>query len=234
MNSAKKEGLTIAIDGFSSCGKSTVAKELAKKLKYTYIDSGAMYRCVTLFCLQNKWVVNDVVNEQELKTAIDSIKIHFTYDENNQRYLTWLNGELVEDAIRSIDVSNAVSPVSKLGFVREKMVEQQQAMGKIGGIVMDGRDIGTVVFPDAELKIFMTASVEIRAKRRFDELAAKGDNVSFEAVAANIAKRDEMDQNREIAPLKQADDAVVVDNSNLSREEQFEQILQLVRQRLNS
>ncbi len=220
--------LVIAIDGHSSCGKSTVAKQLAKKLNYTYIDSGAMYRAVTLFCIQNNLVNGDVVNIEGLQNSIDDIKIHFTFDEENQQYLTWLNNVLVEDEIRTIEVSDKVSPVSKIGFVRTKLVKLQQDLGEAGGIVMDGRDIGTVVFPNADVKIFMTASVEVRAKRRYDELMAKGDNVSFEEVAKNIEKRDYIDQNREIAPLKQANDAIVVDNSFLTREEQLQKIIGFV------
>ncbi len=224
----QNNNLVIAIDGHSSCGKSTAAKQLAKKLNYTYIDSGAMYRAVTLFSIQNNLVNGDVVDIDGLKNSIDNIKIHFTFDEENQRYLTWLNNVIVEDEIRTIEVSDKVSPVSKIGFVRSKLVKLQQDLGKTGGIVMDGRDIGTVVFPNADVKIFMTASVDVRAKRRFDELIAKGDKVSFNEVEKNIAKRDYIDQNREIAPLKQADDAIVIDNSFLTREEQLQKILNIV------
>lgn len=224
--------LVIAIDGFSSCGKSTVAKELAKQLGYTYIDSGAMYRAVTLYCIENG-LIDDAgtVNEPVLEAVISTIKIGFTYDADARVYKTWLNGQLVEDKIRTIGVSNKVSYVSKIGFVREQMVELQRQMGAEGGIVMDGRDIGTVVFPSADLKIFMTASVKVRAQRRYDELQAKGDNVSFDEVAANIEQRDYLDQHRDISPLRQADDAVVVDNSNLTREQQLAEIISLVEQR---
>ncbi len=220
--------LTIAIDGFSSCGKSTVAKSLAKILGYTYIDSGAMYRAVTLFCIRKNLIEDNSVNESGLKSVIDEIKIHFTFDYEKQQYLTWLNDELVEDEIREIVVSNAVSIVSKIGFVREKLVQMQQEMGINGGIVMDGRDIGTVVFPDADVKIFMTASPEVRAQRRFDELSAKGSIVSIEEIKNNIEKRDYLDQNREIGPLKQANDAILLDNSFLTRKEQLNKILELV------
>ncbi len=224
--------LVIAIDGFSSCGKSTVAKELAKQLGYTYIDSGAMYRAVTLYCIENGLIDDDgTVNEPVLEVVVSTIKIGFTYDADARVYKTWLNGQLVEDKIRTIGVSNKVSYVSKIGFVREQMVELQRQMGAEGGIVMDGRDIGTVVFPNADLKIFMTASVKVRAQRRYDELQAKGDNVTFDEVAANIEQRDYLDQHRDISPLRQADDAVVVDNSNLTREQQLTEIVRLVEQR---
>ena len=220
--------LTIAIDGHSSTGKSTVAKNLAKILGYTYIDSGAMYRCVTLFCLQNNFIVDELVNEVKLKAMLPSIKINFTFEKDRQQYLTWLNNKLVEDEIREIEVSDNVSIVSKIGFVREKLVQLQQKMGEMGGIVMDGRDIGTVVFPNADLKIFMTASAQVRAQRRYDELLAKGSSVSFDDIKQNIEKRDYIDQNREIAPLKQADDAILLDNSFLTRKEQLNKILELV------
>ena len=226
MTASKK--ITIAIDGHSSTGKSTVAKNLSKELGYTYIDSGAMYRVVTLYCMKNNLIEGSYVDEESLKQKLDSINIHFTFDKSNQQYLTWLNDELVENEIREIEVSDNVSIVSKIGFVREKLVQIQQAMGKNGGIVMDGRDIGTVVFPDAELKIFMTASADVRAKRRFDELVAKGSSVSLKEIKENIEKRDYIDQNREIAPLKQADDAFLLDNSNITREEQLNKLLKLV------
>lgn len=225
---SKESQKIIAIDGFSSCGKSTVAKQLAKTLNYTYIDSGAMYRVVTLFCMQNNLINGKEINVEELKSRIDEIGIHFTFDKEQQRYLTWMNGKIVEDDIRTIQVSNNVSLVSKIGFVRERLVRLQQELGEKGGIVMDGRDIGTVVFPNADVKIFMTASVEVRAKRRYDEIMAKGDDVSYEEVANNIAERDFIDQNRDIAPLKQAEDAIVVDNGNLTREEQLIKMIEIV------
>ncbi|MBI9067184.1 MAG: (d)CMP kinase [Salinivirgaceae bacterium] len=227
----KTKKLTIAIDGHSSCGKSTVAKSLAEELNYTYIDSGAMYRVVTLFCMENNLIKNDVVDEIKLQEELNNISIHFTYNKANKKYLTWLNGLLVEDKIRTIEVSNNVSVVSKIGFVRKKMVQLQQEMGKAGGIVMDGRDIGTVVFPNADLKIFMTASVNVRAERRFKELSEKGDCVSLKEVADNIEKRDYIDQNREISPLKKADDAFILDNSDLTREQQLTNIIELVNQK---
>lgn len=227
MNVPQKK-LTIAIDGHSSCGKSTVAKSLAKLLGYTFIDSGAMYRAVTLFCIKENLIQGGIVDENSLSQKLESIKIHFTFDYEKQQNLTWLNNTLVEDEIREIEVSNNVSIVSKIGFVREKLVQMQQDLGKDGGIVMDGRDIGTVVFPNADLKIFMTASAEVRAHRRYDELLAKGSTVSFEDIKKNIETRDYIDQNREIAPLKQAEDAILLDNSKLTREEQLNTLLKFV------
>lgn len=230
-NSMSSKKLTIAIDGHSSCGKSTVAKDLAKQLKYTYIDSGAMYRSITLMAMQNNLVNGDAVNETVLRKLMETVTIHFTFDEENQKYLTWLNNVLVEDKIRTIEISDNVSIVSKIGFVRSKLVEMQQKLGEQGGMIMDGRDIGTVVFPNADLKIFMTASVKVRAQRRYDEMIANGDNVDFEQVSQNIEKRDYIDQNREIAPLKQAHDAIVLDNSNITKAEQLEKLIDLVKQK---
>jgi cytidylate kinase len=221
--------LTIAIDGFSSCGKSTVAKELARKLGYVYVDTGAMYRAVTLYCMRNGLISDDgTVDEAGLKKVIDNISITFTHNELTSANTTWLNGEQVEDEIRRIEVSNKVSYVSRIDFVRSQMVKLQQDMGRQGGIVMDGRDIGTVVFPNADLKIFMTASPEVRAQRRFDELTAKGEKVTFDEILENVNQRDYLDQHREVSPLRQADDAHVVDNSHMTREEQFDVILKLV------
>lgn len=208
--------ITIAIDGFSSCGKSTMAKDLAKKIGYIYIDSGAMYRAVTLYSIENKLINNEQINITELKRHIKDIHISFFIDPNTQQPNTYLNGTNVENKIRSMDVSSKVSLISTLDFVREAMVKQQQAMGKARGIVMDGRDIGTTVFPDAELKIFVTASAEIRAQRRYDELKSKGQSVSFEEIVQNVKERDFIDQNREISPLRKADDAILLDNSKMS------------------
>ncbi len=223
--------LTIAIDGYSSCGKSTVAKDLAKVLGYTYIDSGAMYRSVTLFCMENSLMEGDYVDEARLKILIQDLTIHFTFDAANQRYITWMNHQKVEDKIRTLAVSNNVSAVSKIGFVRKKLVKLQQKMGEKGGIVMDGRDIGTVVYPQAELKIFMTASPQVRAQRRFDEIKATGQEVLFQEVLDNIEKRDYIDANREISPLRKAEDAVILDNSFLTKQEQLEELIALVNQR---
>ena len=213
--------ITIAIDGFSSCGKSTMAKDLAKEIGYIYIDSGAMYRAVTLFCIENSLFTSDgEVYAEELKKRIGEINISFRLNDMTSKPETFLNGVNVESKIRTMDVSSRVSLVAALGFVREALVKQQQEMGKNKGIVMDGRDIGTVVFPDAELKVFVTASAEIRAKRRYDELIAKGQNVSYDEILKNVEERDKIDQNRKVSPLRKADDAIILDNSNMSVEEQ--------------
>ena len=214
--------ITIAIDGFSSCGKSTMAKDLAKEIGYIYIDSGAMYRAVTLYCLQQGLFHDKQVDEKRLADAIPTIQISFTLNPQTGRPDTYLNGENVEQRIRTMEVSSHVSIVAALPFVREAMVKQQQEMGKAKGIVMDGRDIGTTVFPDAELKIFVTASPEIRAQRRYDELKAKGEVADFEAILKNVKQRDYIDQNRETSPLRQAEDALLLDNSHLTIAEQKE------------
>lgn len=215
--------ITIAIDGFSSCGKSTMAKDLAKEVGYIYIDSGAMYRAVTLYCIENSlFDKNGNVNADELRTRINDIHISFSLNEKSSKPETFLDGINVEAKIRTMEVSSKVSLVAALGFVREALVRQQQEMGKSKGIVMDGRDIGTAVFPDAELKIFVTASAEIRAKRRYDELTAKGQSVSFDEILKNVEERDRIDQTREVSPLRKADDAITLDNSNMSIEEQKE------------
>ncbi|MFV0468348.1 MAG: (d)CMP kinase [Dysgonomonas sp.] len=223
------EKITIAIDGFSSCGKSTMAKDLAKAINYIYIDSGAMYRAVTLYCLQNNLFEGDVLNEDKLRRAINDndIKIGFRLNEQTGKPETYLNGKRVEDEIRQMAVSSKVSIVSAIGFVREAMVRQQQEMGKAKGIVMDGRDIGTVVFPDAELKIFVTASPLIRAQRRLDELRAKGNiTTTLEEVLENIKNRDYIDQNRAESPLRKADDALELDNSHITIEQQMQWLLE--------
>ena len=212
--------ITIAIDGFSSCGKSTMAKDLAREVGYIYIDSGAMYRAVTLYSIENGIFDGDVIDTEKLKKAIKDIQISFRPNPETGRPDTYLNGVNVENKIRTMGVSSKVSPISALDFVREAMVAQQQAMGKEKGIVMDGRDIGTTVFPDAELKIFVTATPEIRAQRRFDELKAKGQEGSFEEILENVKQRDYIDQHREVSPLRKADDALLLDNSNLSIEQQ--------------
>ena len=214
--------ITIAIDGFSSCGKSTMAKDLAREVGYIYIDSGAMYRAVTLYSIENGIFNGDVIDTEKLKEAIQDIRITFRPNPETGRPDTYLNGVNVENKIRTMGVSSKVSPISALDFVREAMVAQQQAMGKEKGIVMDGRDIGTTVFPDAELKIFVTATPEIRAKRRFDELKAKGQEGSFEEILENVKQRDYIDQHREVSPLRKADDALLLDNSHLSIEQQKE------------
>ena len=214
--------ITIAIDGFSSCGKSTMAKDLAREVGYIYIDSGAMYRAVTLYSIENGIFDGDVIDTEKLKKAIKDIQISFRPNPKTGRPDTYLNGVNVENKIRTMGVSSKVSPISALDFVREAMVAQQQAMGKEKGIVMDGRDIGTTVFPDAELKIFVTATPEIRAQRRFDELKARGQEGSFEEILENVKQRDYIDQHREVSPLRKADDALLLDNSNLSIEQQKE------------
>ena len=212
--------ITIAIDGFSSCGKSTMAKDLAREIGYIYIDSGAMYRAVTLYCLENGLFTTDGIDTAKLEAAMPDIRISFQLNPETQRPMTFLNGANVEDRIRTMEVSTRVSPVAALPFVREALVKLQQQMGQEKGIVMDGRDIGTAVFPDAELKIFVTASAEIRAQRRYDELKAKGQDASFEEILANVKERDHIDQNREVSPLRKANDAILLDNSNLTIEEQ--------------
>lgn len=212
--------IVIAIDGFSSCGKSSFAKLIAKKLGYIFIDTGAMYRAVSLYTLQNKLITDNQVNTKQLLTVLGNIDIEFRLVED--RVTTFLNGTNVEDEIRGVEVSNLVSEVSKIKKVREFLVRSQQAMGKNKGIVMDGRDIGTVVFPDAEIKIYMTASADVRAKRRYNELTEKGINVSFEEIKKNIEERDFSDINRDESPLKQAKDAFVLDNSYMTFEEQME------------
>src|SRR5690554_4749786 len=222
--------ITIAIDGWSSCGKSTLAKALAKELKYVYVDSGAMYRGVALYAKRKGLISEDGVDQRAIIDELSNIDLSFSNNENGVAEL-YLNGENVENQIRSIEVSNVVSAVAKIKEVRQFLVKQQRKMGNNGGVVMDGRDIGSVVFPNAELKLFVTADPEIRAQRRFDELQAKGDNVSLEEVKANLKLRDEMDASREESPLIQTEDAVVLDNSNLTPKQQLEESLLLVEER---
>ena len=211
--------IIIAMDGHSSCGKSTMAKALAKAIGYTYIDTGAMYRAVTLYAMRHGFIRPDgSIDEESLHKDLPKIKISFGH-ENGQQY-TILNGENVERLIRGMEVSSHVSPISAIGFVREAMVVLQREMGSKGAIIMDGRDIGTTVFPNAELKIFVTASDEIRARRRFDELTAKGENPVYEEVLKNVRERDYIDSHRAVSPLRKADDALVLDNSNMTFEEQ--------------
>ena len=222
--------IIIAVDGHSSCGKSTLSKQLAQLLKYNYIDTGAMYRAVTLFALRKQLINNKKVNEAELIRLLSQIDIGFRFNETEQKSDTLLNGENVEHEIRELNVSDNVSPVATIKEVRQTMVKLQQAMGIEKGIVMDGRDIGTVVFPDAELKIFMTASPEVRAQRRYDELMAKGLSVSFNEILSNVEERDFIDSNRKESPLRKADDAIVLDNSSMTREEQLTWVLQKVKE----
>jgi len=220
--------ITIAIDGFSSTGKSTLAKQLAKELEYVYVDTGAMYRAVAYFAMQNQFIGTDFFDKNALKEALPKIQLEFKFNADLGFGEMYLNGENVEKQIRTIEVSGFVSKVAEVSEVRSKLVEQQQEMGKNAAIVMDGRDIGTVVFPNAELKIFMTASAETRAQRRFDELQQKGDNVSYEEVLKNVVERDHIDTHREDSPLVIAEDAIEIDNSYLSREEQFSAVMELV------
>lgn len=213
--------IVIAIDGYSSCGKSTMAKDLAREVGYIYVDTGAMYRAVTLFAMRNGvFDADDNIDEARLKSLLPDVKLTFKLNSETKLPEVCLNGECVERDIRTLEVSQHVSPIAALPFVREKLVEQQQAMGKEKGIVMDGRDIGTVVFPDAELKIFVTASAEIRAQRRFKELEAKGMPANFDEILQNVEQRDYIDTHRETSPLRQADDALVLDNSHLTIAEQ--------------
>lgn len=221
--------ITIAIDGFSSTGKSTLAKQLAKHLGYVYVDTGAMYRAVTLFAMQNGYIDADFFDKETLVNSLQFIKLEFQFNPSLGFAEMYLNGTNVETEIRTIEVSNFVSQVAEVSAVRAKLVEQQQAMGKNKGIVMDGRDIGTVVFPDAELKVFMTASSHTRAQRRFDELQQKGIQVTYDEVLKNVEGRDYIDTHRDDSPLTKAVDAIQIDNSNLSREEQFDAVLDLVK-----
>ncbi|MBR4265293.1 MAG: (d)CMP kinase [Bacteroidales bacterium] len=221
------KNIKIAVDGFSSCGKSTLAKQLAAHFGFVFIDSGAMYRAVTLFAIENNIISeDDVVDINKLKKEIKNIKITFqTIDGKNH---TFLNGKDVETEIRQIRVSKRVSIIATLDFVREEMVNLQRNLSEENSVIMDGRDIGTVVFPNAELKLFVTATPEVRAQRRYDELKAKGEDVNFDEIKANLINRDRIDSTREIAPLKQADDAVVLDNSNMTREQQFDFAVKLI------
>ncbi len=213
--------ITIAIDGHSSCGKSTMAKALARKVGYVYVDTGAMYRSVTLYALRHGLFNADgSIKAAELEAQMPNIHITFQLNPETGRPDTYLNGERVEDLIRSLEVSNHVSPIATLPFVRTAMVAQQQQMGREGGVVMDGRDIGTVVFPNAELKIFVTASAEVRAQRRYDELQEKGMPADYEAILKNVQERDYIDSHREVSPLRQADDALLLDNSHMTIDEQ--------------
>ena len=212
--------ITIAIDGFSSCGKSTMAKDLAKRIGYVYVDSGAMYRAVTLYAMEHGCFNGEQLDVEKLRSMMGDIHISFLFNSETGKPDTYLNNLKVEDRIRSMEVSERVSIVAALDFVRSEMVAQQQAFGKEKGVVMDGRDIGTTVFPDAELKIFLTASPEIRAQRRYDELKAKGQEASFDEILENVKERDYLDQHREVSPLVQAEDAILLDNSHLTIEEQ--------------
>lgn len=224
--------ITIAIDGFSSTGKSTVAKQIAKHLGYVYVDSGAMYRAITFYAMQNGLINNEDFNIEALLYQLPKINISFKFNEDLGFAEVYLNEENIEKQIRTLEVSAFVSKVAAVSEIRQKLVEQQQKMGKNKGVVMDGRDIGTVVFPDAELKIFMTASAETRAKRRYKELLERGDKVIYKDVLHNVQERDYVDSSRKDSPLVKADDAIEIDNSYLSQKEQFDKVLQLVKMTL--
>lgn len=226
-NKQDMKKITIAIDGYSSCGKSTMAKDLAREVGYIYVDTGAMYRSVTLYAMRNGLFNADgSINTCELEQKMGEINISFRLNSETGRPDTYLNGELVEKDIRTMEVSARVSPIAALPFVREALVARQQAMGKEKGIIMDGRDIGTVVFPDAELKIFVTASAEVRAQRRYDELKAKGMPADFDDILKNVKERDYIDSHREVSPLRKADDAIELDNSNMTIAEQKAWLMQ--------
>ena len=221
--------IIIAIDGYSSCGKSTMAKQLANELGYIYVDTGAMYRCVTLYAIENGLFSGKSLDSDALEQRIDEIAVSFSLDENGKAN-AMLNGRNVENDIRSMAVSERVSMVAKQPYVRKKLVEQQQAMGKEKGIVMDGRDIGTTVFPNAELKIFVTASAEVRAERRYNELLEKGEEANYTEILQNVKERDYIDSHRDVSPLRMANDALLLDNSFMTREEQKEWLLEKVAQ----
>jgi len=229
----KTKKITIAIDGFSSTGKSTIAKKLANYLKYIYVDTGAMYRAVAYFAMKNGRIGKDYFHIEKLIRELDKIKIEFRCDSNLGASQTYLNNENIEKQIRSIEVSDCVSRVAEISEIRKKLVQQQREIGKNKGVVMDGRDIGTVVFPEAELKLFIVSDLTIRAKRRYDELISQGKNITFEKVLENITKRDQIDIHRKDSPLIKAPDAIEIDNSYLSREEQFDRIVELVRLRVS-
>ena len=227
--------ITIAIDGHSSCGKSTMAKELARKVGYLYVDTGAMYRCVTLYAMRHDLFNADgSVKMAELEAQMPQIHVSFQFNAETGRPDAYLNGECVEKEIRSLEVSSHVSPIAAVPFVRTAMVAQQQQMGQGGGVVMDGRDIGTTVFPHAELKIFVTASARVRAQRRFDELKEKGMPADFDDILKNVEERDYIDSHREVSPLRQADDALLLDNSNMTIPEQDAWLMQRFEERVNA
>ncbi|WP_302604497.1 (d)CMP kinase [uncultured Alistipes sp.] len=225
--SATDKKIIIAVDGFSSCGKSTFAKAIAARLGYIFIDTGAMYRAVTLYALEHGAIRSGIVDEEAVCRLLDQIVITFRFNPARGASDIYVNGDLVEGKIRTIEVSNCVSQVSAIPAVRKKLVAMQQEMGRRRGVVMDGRDIGTVVFPDAELKLFMTADPAVRARRRYDELTAKGQQVTLEEIERNVRERDKADMSRAISPLRQADDAIVLDNSRMTVDEQMEWFVRL-------
>lgn len=223
-----KENLIIAIDGYSSTGKSSMSKIIAKNLGYTHIDSGAMYRAVTLYAFQHQYIVDNKIDEQSLVTNLSNIKIEFKLDPTTQKNLTFLNGKNVEADIRTMKVSKMVSPISEIPAVRDYCVALQQQMGAKGGIVMDGRDIGTTVFPNADIKIFITASPEVRAQRRFLEYQQQGKDIPLDEVLKNVNERDYIDSHRDYSPLRKADDAIEVDNSNMNLEETVNKVMEII------
>ena len=229
----KHKKITIAIDGFSSCGKSTLAKALAFELGYVFVDTGAMYRAVTLFCFRNNLINKDFVNQQSIIDHLNQIEIHFERNKETSKLEIYLNNEVVEREIRSLEISSLVSKVASIKEVRQKLVIEQKKMGEKGGVVMDGRDIGSVVFPYAELKLFVTASPEIRTERRFKELLSTEPNVTREEIRRNLEERDYLDSTRKESPLIQTEDAIVIDNSDINQQEQLELALELVRTRMN-
>ena len=229
----KHKKITIAIDGFSSCGKSTLAKALAFELGYVFVDTGAMYRAVTLFCFRNNLINKDFINQQSIIDHLNQIEIHFERNKETSKLEIYLNNEVVEHEIRSLEISSLVSKVASIKEVRQKLVVEQKKMGEKGGVVMDGRDIGSVVFPNAELKLFVTASPEIRTERRFKELLSTEPNVTREEIRQNLEERDYLDSTRKESPLIQTEDAIVIDNSDINQQEQLELALELVRTRMN-
>ena len=230
----EKKGLIVAVDGHSSTGKSTVSKILAARLGYTYIDTGAMYRIVTLKAMREGLIRNGNVDDEKLKEVLPTIIFGFKYNEEKKRYESYMNGEYVEVAIRGLEVSDNVSLIAALPYVRELLVEKQREMAKEGGVIMDGRDIGSVVFPHAEVKFFMTASPEVRAQRRYKELIEKGEQVTYEEVESNVRKRDYIDEHRETSPLVRTSDAVLIDNGDMTVEEEVEEMLKIIRSKYES
>ena len=229
-----KKRLIIAIDGYSSCGKSTFAKMIAKELNYIFIDSGAMYRAVTLYCIRRNFISDKDVNTRGITDELGGINIDFIFNPDINGYETFMNSENVEAEIRSLEVTSHVSRISQIAEVRTRLVELQRQIGAFKGIVMDGRDIGTVVFPDADIKIFMTASADIRAKRRFEEMKAKGMEVDFEEIRRGIIARDIADENRDISPLRRAEDAIVLDNSRMTVEAQMSWVKDIIERKINA
>ena len=230
----KKKGFIVAVDGYSSTGKSTVSKLLAARLGFTYIDTGAMYRVVTLKALREGVIHDGVVDEERLGSLLPALKIGFLYNEGKKRYESYLDGELVEDMIRGMEVSDKVSLIAALPVVRKVLVEKQREMAKEGAVIMDGRDIGSVVFPDADVKFFLTASSEVRAERRYRELLAKGKTVTFDEVRANVEKRDYIDEHRAVSPLSKVPDAVEIDNGNLTIDEEVREMAAIIMRKYES